>query len=137
MLVEVDAALVAERALDVLALHLQLRLVPDVLPLAAAARLEVLAAGRDAERARLQNLQQPRLGERALALEHARADAVARHGAGDEDDVATVAVAHADEALAAVGEIGERELYFLAALERGGGEGGGVGHGRLGHRRPN
>ena len=97
-----------------------------MLPLAAAAGLEVLAARRHAQAAGLEDFEEPGLGESLFSLLDACADAVAGHGAGHEHDVAAPLAAgawDARQALATVGEVGERDLDLATALEVGRDEG--------------
>ena len=80
----VEAADARQRVADLLLLDRELALVGQHLP----RRAGMVGQRRDALGAGLEDLDRPRLGVGALALRHDRADAVARHGAGDEDDVA-------------------------------------------------
>ncbi len=68
----------------------------------------------DPVRARRDELGRGRLGEAALDLRHARADAVAGQPAPDEDDEAV----RARDAVAAVGERVDVELELLPSLDR-------------------
>ena len=95
-----------QRVHDLLLLELQLGVVGERLPLAAAALLRVAAAGGHAARGGGEDLQRPRLGVRLLALGDAGAHAVAGHRAAHEDDE----LVHPRDALPAVGEAGDVEL---------------------------
>ena len=70
----------------------------------------------DALRRRVEHLGRERLGEAALHLRHARAHAIARQPAPDEDDEAV----QARDAVAAVGERVDLELDLLVHLHRRG-----------------
>ena len=99
-------------------LDLELTLVREHLPGGA----RVVGERRDAVGRRLDDLDRPRLGVRALGLADHRPHAVARHRSGHEHDVALVA----GDAVAAVGERVDRQLEHVAA--RGADLGGGSGH---------
>ena len=87
--------------------------VVEILEAAAAAGRVVGARGLDALGRRLQHLRRERLGEAALHLRHASADAVAGEPAPDEDDEAV----QAGDAVAAVGEGVDLELDLLVQLD--------------------
>jgi hypothetical protein len=103
-----EAADPLERVADLRLLLLELALVREHLPRRAGMRRGRL----DALRARLDELDQLGLGPRALRLADARTDAVARHRAAHEDDVARLG---ARDARAAVGEPVDRELELVTA----------------------
>ena len=96
-----------QRVLDLLLLDLELARVGQHLP----RRAGVVGDGRDAVGRRLEQLDRARLGVPS-GLADLRADAVAGHGAGDEDDVAVLA---ARDAVAAVGEAVDGELEDVPA----------------------
>ena len=110
----------AQRVADLLVLDLELALVGQHLP----RRAGMVGDGRDAIGRGLEDLDRARLGVGALGLADDRAHAVARHGAGDEHDVAVAA----GDAVAAVGERVDGELELIAARGAGRGCRGG-GHG--------
>ena len=83
-LVALEAADAGQRVLDLLLLDLELALVGQHLP----RRARVVGDLGDAVGRGLEDLDRARLGVGALGLADHGADAVAGHGAGDEDDVA-------------------------------------------------
>src|SRR3954471_17476987 len=111
----VEAADAAQRVVHLLRLDLQLALVRDDLP----RRTGVVRARRHAVRRGLDDLDGARLGVGALGLADDGADAIARHRAGHEDDVAV----QARDAVPAVreGVDGELELVPAGGAARGGG----------------
>ena len=107
-----DAAEPLQRVAHLRLLRLDLRLVGEILEAAAAAGGEVGARRLDPVRRRLEHVDGERLGVAALHLRHARADAVARQPAADEDDEAV----QARDAVAAVGERLDVELELLVLV---------------------
>ena len=91
---------VGQRLHDLLLLEAQLRLVAQGLPLAAAALVGARAVRADAQGRGVEELDDARLGEAALAARDADAHAVAGQAAAHEEDE----VVDARDALAAVGE---------------------------------
>ncbi len=96
-----------QRLADLGGLDLELALVRQHLPGGARVR----RGGRDAVGRGLEHLDRARLGVGALGLADDRAHAVARHGAGDEDDVAL----EPGDAVAAVGQRVDGQLEHVAA----------------------
>ena len=114
-LVALEPADARQRVVDLLLLDLELARVGQHLP----RRARVVGDRRDAVGRRLEDVDRARLRVRLLRLADLRAHAVARHGAGDEDDVAVLT---ARDAVAAVGEAVDGELELIpAARARGGG----------------
>ena len=111
-----DARDPLQRVAHLRVLLLDLRLVREILEAAAAAGREVLARRLDAERACGEHVGRERLGEAALHLRHARADAVARQAAAHEDDEAV----QPRDAVAAEGERLDVELELFVHLHRRG-----------------
>ena len=107
-----EPADVCERLAHLALFVLELRLVVDGLPLAAAAALGVRAHRRHAQLGRREELLDARLAVRALALDHPGAHPVAGHGAAHEQHEALVA----GHALAAVGQRVDGELEDIAGL---------------------
>ena len=104
-----DPADPLERVSNLVFLRRSLHRVVEILEAAAAAGRVVRARRLDALRRRLEHLRRERLGEPALHLRHARAHAIARKPAPDEDDEAV----QARDAVAAVGERVDLELELL------------------------
>ena len=98
----------AQRVGDLLGLDLELALVREHLP----RRAGMVGGRRDPVARRLQDLDGARLGVRALRLPDHCEDAIAGHGARDEDHVAVLT---ARDAVAAVGERLDGELELVAA----------------------
>ncbi len=120
-----DAGDALQRVAHLRVLLLELRLVREILEAAATARGEVRARRLDPVRAGAEDVGGDRLGVAALHLGDARADAIARQAAADEDDEAV----EPRDAVAAVGERLDVELELLVA-------GNGRGHGGQPSRDP-
>ena len=108
-LVALEPADAGQRVVDLLLLDRELALVGEHLP----GRAGVVGERLDALGGRLEDLDGAGLGVGALGLADDGADAVAGHGAGDEDDVAVLT---AGDAVAAVGEAVDGELELGAAV---------------------
>lgn len=87
--------------MNALGLGIELRMIINVLPLTAATRAKIEAAGFGTQVATLENLLDVGLRVRLLLLEDPCADAVAWNGPGDEDDESVLA----GERLSAVREL--------------------------------
>ena len=115
-LVAFEVADALQRLDDLLLLELELGVVGEGLPLAAAAVLSVLAHGRDAAWRSAEELDDPRLSVTLLAPRDLGAYAVAGHGPAHEDDE----LVEARDALPAVGEGGDVELDDVSGARRHG-----------------
>ena len=107
-----------QRLDDLLLLELELRLVGEGLPLAAAAFGGVAAHWRDAARGGGEELDHPRLAVRLLAPRDLRQHAVAGYGAAHEEHE----IVDARHALSAVGERGDLEFELVPGVRRHGGQ---------------
>ena len=104
-----------QRVADLRLLVLELALVGEVLPAAAAAVAEVRARRLDVIRPERERLDADRLAVPLLDLDDARADAIAGQPAGDEDDDAIVP----RDAAPTEGERVDRELELVTYAEGG------------------
>lgn len=96
-------------------LRLELRLIVDVLPLAAAARSEVEAPRVGPQSTRHQELLETCLREVLLRLKHTCSDAVTWYGPRHEHDVTVLA----RQRLAAIRKFFDLKLYDLSSLKNG------------------